>query len=81
MILVDSPGTTDDTRYSDITERYQNELASGFIYVVNSTLAAEEAAKVSINSLFIQIFTHIQNWGTKYCMICKLPSGLVLLDG
>ena len=49
MTLVDSPGTTDDARFSDITKRYQTGVASGFIYVVNSTLAAEEAAKVSVS--------------------------------
>ena len=45
---MDSPGTTDDAFYGDITRRYQKDLASGFIYVVDAMNAVEEAAGVMI---------------------------------
>jgi receptor-interacting serine/threonine-protein kinase 5 len=46
VTLVDSPGTTDDKFYADITRRYQRDVASGFIYVIDGMNAVEEAAGV-----------------------------------
>ena len=48
MTLVDSPGTTDDSFYLDITRRYQKDRASGFIYVVDAMTPVEEAAEVML---------------------------------
>jgi hypothetical protein len=48
MTLVDSPGTTDDLHYREITERYQKNQASGFIYVINAMDSAEVAERVRL---------------------------------
>jgi energy-coupling factor transporter ATP-binding protein EcfA2 len=47
--LVDSPGVTEqegDSVARQLTERFQTDLACGFIYVVDGTRSAEEAAQV-----------------------------------
>lgn len=47
--LVDSPGVTEqegDSVVRQITEKFQTDLACGFIYVVDGTRSAEEGAQV-----------------------------------
>ena len=56
---MDSPGTTDDSFYHEITSRYQKDLASGFIYVVNATDPVERARQVMIISQVNRYANHI----------------------
>lgn len=56
ITLLDSPGVTEeegeDAAARQIVHQCQNDVACGFIYVLNGTIAAEEGAQVTAEIYF-----------------------------
>ena len=70
ITLVDSPGVTEDDAETfgskDITERCQENVACGFIYVLDGNRSAEEAAQVRRRNLY-EIYCKCE-----ICILCAI---------
>ena len=69
---MDSPGVTEDDAANsvirEITEQFQREMACGFIYILDATRAAEEAAQVCTQ----QEFSIRKTWINKYARFIRV---------
>jgi energy-coupling factor transporter ATP-binding protein EcfA2 len=68
VTLVDSPGATENSALRRITEQCQQDMACGFIYVLDAGRAAEEASQVCTLHKFLYTVTcaieHFCIWNT-----------------